>query len=52
MQRPDGTSQLDHRGWAVYRFAGDAAPGATEGQGVGGTWYAVTPEGRKAAGAP
>ena len=52
VQRPDGTSQLTLGGWPVYRFAGDANPGATEGQGVGGTWYAVTPEGKKAAGAP
>jgi predicted lipoprotein with Yx(FWY)xxD motif len=48
--RPDGTSQLTLGGWPVYRFAGDTAPGATGGQGVGGTWFAVTPEGKKATG--
>jgi predicted lipoprotein with Yx(FWY)xxD motif len=48
--RPDGTSQLTLGGWPVYRFAGDTTPGATGGQGVGGTWFAVTPEGKKAAG--
>jgi hypothetical protein len=50
VQRPDGTSQLTLGGWPVYRFAGDTEPGATGGQGSGGTWFAVTPEGKKAAG--
>ncbi|UWP87683.1 hypothetical protein [Dactylosporangium fulvum] len=35
-------------GWAAYRFAGDAEPGDTEGQGVGGVWFTFTPEGKKA----
>lgn len=48
VQRPDGTSQLTIGGWPVYRFAADTAPGATAGQGVGGTWFAVTPDGKKA----
>ena len=47
--RPDGTSQLTLGGWPVYRFSGDATPGATSGQGVSGTWFAVTPDGKKAA---
>lgn len=46
--RPDGSTQLTIGGWAVYRFGGDTEPGATEGQGMGGSWYAVTPDGRKA----
>ena len=50
VQRPDGTSQLTLGGWPVYRFAGDTEPGATGGQGSSGTWFAVTPEGKKAAG--
>ena len=50
VQRPDGTSQLTIGGWPVYRFAGDAEPGATAGQGVSGTWFAITPDGKKAAG--
>jgi hypothetical protein len=32
----------------LYRYAGDAAPGDTNGQGVGGSWYAITPQGKKA----
>jgi hypothetical protein len=34
----------------VYRYAGDAKPGDVKGQGAGGTWYAVTPEGKEATG--
>jgi predicted lipoprotein with Yx(FWY)xxD motif len=48
LQRPDGKTQLTIKGWAVYRYSGDKAPGATDGQGVGGTWYAITPDGKKA----
>jgi predicted lipoprotein with Yx(FWY)xxD motif len=48
VERPDGTTQLTIEGWAVYRFSGDTAPGATEGQGMAGTWYAITPDGGKA----
>ena len=48
VKRPDGQSQLTVGGWPVYRFSGDAAAGATKGQGVGGTWFAVTPDGKKA----
>lgn len=48
VQRPDGASQLTIGGWAVYRFSGDTTPGATQGQGVGNVWFAVTPDGKKA----
>jgi predicted lipoprotein with Yx(FWY)xxD motif len=47
--RSDGAVQLTIGGWPVYRFSGDTGPGATSGQGVGGVWAAVTPEGKKAA---
>jgi predicted lipoprotein with Yx(FWY)xxD motif len=50
LRRPDGTSQLTLGGWPVYRFAGDTEPGAAGGQGLSGTWFAVTPDGKKAAG--
>lgn len=52
LRRPDGDIQLTIEGWPVYRFAADPDAGSTEGQGVGGTWFAVTPEGKKAAPAP
>ncbi|MFI6416837.1 SCO0930 family lipoprotein [Streptomyces sp. NPDC050842] len=48
LQRTDGVRQLTIAGWPVYRFAKDTAPGQTNGQGVGGTWFAVTPDGKKA----
>ncbi len=48
--RPDGTRQLTLNGWPLYRFAGDSAAGQTNGQGVGGTWFVSTPEGKKAPG--
>lgn len=46
--RPDGSKQLTIGGWAVYEFSGDSGPGDTKGQGVGGTWFAITPQGKKA----
>lgn len=49
--RKDGTKQLTINGWAVYRYAKDAAPGDAKGQGLQQKWYAVTPQGKKAAGA-
>jgi predicted lipoprotein with Yx(FWY)xxD motif len=49
--RPDGVKQMTVNCWPIYTFSGDSAPGDTNGQGVGGTWYAVSPEG-KPVGAP
>lgn len=43
--RSDGTFQLSANGQPLYRFAGDAAPGDTNGQGSGGVWFAVSPTG-------
>ena len=48
--RPDFERQVTVAGWPVYRFSGDAAPGDTKGQGAGNTWFAITPQGKKAAG--
>ncbi|MEV8534098.1 SCO0930 family lipoprotein [Streptomyces sp. NPDC051211] len=47
--RSDGSKQLTVGGWPAYRFAKDTAPGETKGQGVGGTWFALAPDGKKAA---
>ncbi|WP_433279383.1 COG4315 family predicted lipoprotein [Pseudonocardia xinjiangensis] len=47
--RPDGGEQLTVDGHPVYTFAGDTAPGQTNGQGKvvdGGLWSVVSPEGR------
>ncbi|MFD7987537.1 hypothetical protein ACFRKE_37360 [Kitasatospora indigofera] len=49
--RADGSKQLTLAGWPVYRYAPDTKPGDTKGQGVGGTWFVITPDGKKA-GAP
>ncbi|UQI45291.1 hypothetical protein M1P56_13500 [Streptomyces sp. HU2014] len=48
VKRDDGTRQVTVGGWPVYRFDKDTKPGDTKGQGVGGTWFGVTPEGKKA----
>ncbi|MEU6232886.1 hypothetical protein [Kitasatospora sp. NPDC047058] len=49
--RADGSKQITLNGWPAYRYAPDKKPGDTTGQGVGGTWFALTPTGGKA-GAP
>ncbi len=52
--RSDGTTQVTYNGRPVYTFAADAAAGDTGGQGVGGIWWVVAPDGepiRDAAGA-
>jgi predicted lipoprotein with Yx(FWY)xxD motif len=45
VERTDGSFQLVAGEWPLYRFAGDAAPGDTNGQGSGGVWFAVAPDG-------
>jgi predicted lipoprotein with Yx(FWY)xxD motif len=47
--RDDGTLQVTYNGWPLYRFAGDTAPGDTNGQGLdqyNGLWYLVAPDGK------
>lgn len=46
--RADGTKQVTLNGWPLYRYAPDTKPGDTKGQGVAGTWFALTPTGDKA----
>ncbi|MFJ7260309.1 SCO0930 family lipoprotein [Streptomyces globosus] len=46
--RSDGTKQLTLAGWPVYRYAKDTRPGEANGEGVGGTWHALAPDGKKA----
>lgn len=45
--RQDGTRQLTLGGWPLYRYIGDKKPGQWKGQGVGGTWFVVAPDGKK-----
>lgn len=47
--RADGSRQLTVGGWPMYRYAKDTGPGDANGQGVGGTWFAAAPDGKKAA---
>lgn len=47
IQRQDGRIQITVGGWPVYRYAGDTKPGDLNGQGIGGTWFAVGPSGKK-----
>ncbi|MFE3826899.1 SCO0930 family lipoprotein [Streptomyces sp. NPDC059092] len=42
--RPDGIKQQTLNCSPIYTFAGDKKPGDTNGQGVGGTWFAVSPD--------
>jgi len=45
VDRPDGSKQLKIGKWPLYFYAGDGAPGETNGQGVGGKWFAVGADG-------
>jgi len=42
---PTGGTMIAAGKWPLYRFAGDAAPGDTNGQGSGGVWFAVAADG-------
>ena len=44
-ERTDGTTQVTYGGWPLYFFTSDQSAGDTSGQGVGGVWYVVSPEG-------
>jgi predicted lipoprotein with Yx(FWY)xxD motif len=48
--RSDGTKQVTYDGHPLYTFAGDSAPGQTNGQGsdnFGAKWWLVAPSGAK-----
>ena len=47
VDRPEGR-QLTLKGWPLYYFKDDVKLGQTAGYGVGGTWFAVAPDGSKA----
>ena len=44
-EHPAAGIQVTYNGWPLYLFAGDSAPGDTNGQGQGGVWYVVDPAG-------
>ena len=43
--RPDGTEQVTYNGFPLYYFAGDAAEGDANGQGLGDIWFIANPTG-------
>jgi predicted lipoprotein with Yx(FWY)xxD motif len=47
VKRNDGSTQITLAGWPLYRYAKDDEPKEPYGQGVDGTWWAVTPSGAK-----
>jgi predicted lipoprotein with Yx(FWY)xxD motif len=47
VKRADGTEQVTLGGWALYTYSLDPAPGSWKGQGVGGTWFVVQPNGKR-----
>jgi predicted lipoprotein with Yx(FWY)xxD motif len=53
VMRPDGSQQAAINGQPLYMYAGDTKAGDTNGEGVGGLWFALTANGSsvKAAGA-
>jgi len=43
VKRSDGTRQWALRGWPLYTFVNDKAPGQTTGEGVAGAWHVTAP---------
>jgi len=46
----DGEPQVTLNGWPLYYFAGDAAAGDINGQGVNDVWWVLSPAGEKIGG--
>jgi predicted lipoprotein with Yx(FWY)xxD motif len=51
IDRPEG-KQLTLNGWPLYYFHKDKTLGQTAGYGVNGVWFAIAPDGKKAARCP
>lgn len=47
LDRPEG-KQVTLKGWPLYYYVDDLKLGQTQGQGVGGVWFAISPKGGKA----
>jgi hypothetical protein len=49
-QKVDGGQQLTLGGQPAYTYSGDTAAGDINGQGIGGLWYVVAPDGSRITG--
>lgn len=45
LQREDGMVQHTYNGHPLYHYSGDRGPGDTNGQGLGGVWFVLSPDG-------
>ena len=45
-RRKDGTTQVTYMGSPLYYWNADTKPGDTFGQGIGGVWWVVAPDGK------
>lgn len=45
--RADGKKQVAIGNWPIYRYSQDPGPGKWKGQGVGGTWFVIQPDGKR-----
>ena len=43
--RTDGAKQTTWKGWPLYFYAPDTAPGDVKGHGVNGVWFVINPSG-------
>jgi len=44
VSRSDGGTQTTYKGWPLYTFANDTAPGEINGDGSGGVWFVAKPD--------
>jgi predicted lipoprotein with Yx(FWY)xxD motif len=45
--RDDGAVQITYAGMPLYHYAGDGQPGDVAGQGLGGVWWVIAPDGER-----
>lgn len=43
---PSGGSIATYAGWPLHTYAQDTTAGSTNGQGIGGQWYMISPAGK------
>ncbi|HVQ89574.1 MAG TPA: hypothetical protein VMU51_00940 [Mycobacteriales bacterium] len=44
--RAEGATQATYNDWPLYFYAGDVAPGDTDGQGTNGIWWVLDKDGK------